>query len=844
MPAGSWCKLQTVIKASLQHFHARILLLTCSKSSRKHLDRYEVIAVLTNIDGLTYVSRKFVLPSRAPQYALARYGCYWDAVNHAVKVELRSTSRKVETTFTPTVLIYATSNQNGHACLPHDLGLTANDASPVPSSPDRDRSTLARIERTIGGLAQPHDADFPPCVLPSPTTACNDGEIAGIATSTTVQADQGCNGLEDSCLESPVKTRERSSSPSSASTHVLEYELDDSLQESPVKAHLIARPGAPTPGRGRTQYLCDSDDDEEGHTLIVADDSRKDDVFGSGEVRMSWYDSYEKLPRLDPGVVDLSVAVDALDLAAEHNTCPVHSCLEWLNLDSREEIRGYVEDIIDRHQHMTHQDMQDWMQEAMEEVGSILLPSPCVHENAAMEIDLDAYFDGQGATDLEDNVSQGNNEQLREGASLCHAPDQTVSITFDHYNWFGDRIPLRSSTPAGVSLLVQLAADRKRPFAEVCRKGVLLAQANKYVDVVDYNGPLSFDELQALRGAAFQDHVTGHAVKITDPEGHFCDPRDGDAALKDFDSIWDHFLVPKTQPTMQRPYLVADLGQDHGQSKGWIVPPPNSTQFFRQRNAKGEVVHWGLAGAEKPSNRCSKLYLTHSLDDELEQPSATPGQIEELSDSSQGSSTSAEEKDADTKYPSESDEASVEEYSPFDPVIPGQQRIYEADPEPEGEISEEEMQRRVNVLLELNKNLEQDPADRKGQQEHSGDSASEYESSDNEGQRSSRATTPPSPAILKPFDHSVYDSSSTFSKICAIEDSTSVPGAVAVKPLDDAVATPIPTESIHQPAQPEPLTEASQSTCTEQPEEQGLSRYAFAYGCLMFGIGIGAAILF
>ncbi|KAL8762815.1 MAG: hypothetical protein Q9184_001250 [Pyrenodesmia sp. 2 TL-2023] len=819
VPAGSWSKLNTVIKPS-----------------RKEIDCYEAVAVLTNIDAIVYVSRKFILPSRVPQYALARYICVWDEVNHAVKVELRQARKSIQNTSMPIIQIYG-SQESEDGKVSSSLAEPAHTGDPV-----KDQSSSTSTGDSSG----------------------DSNATAQIDTSTDAPRVDACFEHDNSIPESPAEAYKiaESSPPKLTSVNDVPSDIGVDPSESPIKPHLLERPGAPTPGRGRTRYLVDNDSDEEDCSLVAVEDPVIDDVFGGDEDSFSCGDSYQKLPRLDPGVVDLSVAVDALDLAAEHNACSVHSRLEWLDLDSREEIRGLVEDIVEEHQQMNHQDMQEWMQEALQEVNTMSLPAPCVQQNLPMEIDLDAYFEGQGATDLEEDFPEGSQEQMQNGASISNVPDQTVSVTFDHYNWFGDRIPFRSSTPAGVSLLVQLAAERKRPFAEVCRKGVLLAQANKCIDVVDYNGPLTFDELQKLRGAAFQDHVTGHAVKITDPQGHFCDPRDGDAVLKDFDSIWDHFLAPKTQPTMQRPYLVADLGQDHGQSKGWIVPPPNFTQFFRQRNVKGEVVHWGLDGVEKPSKRCSKLYLTHSLDDELDHPPACPGQIEELSDSSRGSSISAGKEDAAIEYPSGSDE-SIEEYSPFDPVIPGQQRVYEADSEPQEEISEEEMSRRINALL--GQATEENQV---RQQEHSDDSASDNESSDQDQQRSSRATSPPSPVIPQPFDHSVYDSSSSFSKVCAIDDSTSVPETVDAKPLDDAVATPpsavdfaavydsslsfsnvsvlpdtIPAESLQQLGQPDPVSDSTPSDDGLE-SEGGLSRYAFGFACFMFGLGIGAAIVF
>lgn len=836
-------------------------MLTRSQPSRKELDCYEVVVVLTNIDGLIYASRRFILPSRVPQYSLASYGCVWDEVNLAFKVHLRRSWEKIEKPFVPTVLIDAASKSHGHTSTTYNLGLTSNNSTPSLSTSNADQSVLARIEDTLASLAQPCDAESAASESHSSTPAREDRETAELATPAVVQANNMCKGLVDACLESPIKAQELTPSIASGITLGLHYELDDSLLESPVKAHLIVRPGAPTPGRGRTQYQFDSDEEEGNHTRIIADSSSGDDVFGPGEIRMSWYDSSEVLPRLDASIVDPSVAVDALDLAAEHQTVSglVHSHLEWLSLDSREELFGDIEDIINSYQQMSLSGTRSYLQEAVEKLAEVSIPTIYAPQQTALDLDLDAFFDGQGATDLEGNASEGNHQEFQHRASISCVPDQTMSITFDHYNWFGDRIQFRSSTPASVSLLVQLAAERKKPFAEMCRQGVLLAQANKYIDAIAYRGPFDIDELQGFRGVALQNKVTGYAVKVTDPAGHFCDPRDGDAVLKDFDSIWNRCLIPKTQPAMQRPYLVSDLDQDHGQSRGWVTAPPVVSQSFRQRKST--------------CKRNSKLCIAHSMDEELGQHSDTPGRIEELSDSSRGSSVSTEGEVADSESPVESDESPVEEYSPLDPVIPGQQRVYVADPQPEMDISEEEMQRQVNALLGLDVALERIVEDDQLRHlDHASISTWENDSADSRNRHSSGNTTPPSPDSAKHVEQVLENISSAVSKIFAIHDSTSAPKTTEAESMEKALATSPPPPSVNfnavydsspsfpqvpilpatipakptqQLRQPDPPAETTTpSTCTDdEPEEdqEGLSRYAFAYGCVMFGLGIGIA---
>ncbi|KAL8718800.1 MAG: hypothetical protein Q9225_004110 [Loekoesia sp. 1 TL-2023] len=199
-----------------------------------------------------------------------------------------------------------------------------------------------------------------------------------------------------------------------------------------------------------------------------------------------------------------------------------------------------------------------------------------------------------------------------------------------HYNFFGDVISFRSTTPATVSLFVQMVAPRKPLLHQLSREGVIMSQANKYIDVVAYNGP---EELLSLHGTAFQDQTTGYVVKVNDHRGQFGDLFDGESVIKSFEEIWDHYLIQDWQYTMQWPYKMDYEDQAHCGARDWNINGVAPTEFFRTRNAKGRIVHWDNVEIPKPIQVLSKLKEVQSVDGEdLEDELSRPREIQELSE--------------------------------------------------------------------------------------------------------------------------------------------------------------------------------------------------------------------
>lgn len=808
---------------------------------------------------------------------------------------------------------------------------------------------------------------------PVPEAGGDYGTIIEVGTSTILLEDDTHLQHGDGSAESPVKAHEPAQchTPTLASANDVPSKTDDDLPESPIKPHLIPRPGAPTPGRGRTLYLIDDDSDVGDCSLVVAEDSDVDDVLQVGQGSFTCDDSYDKVPPLDRANLTMSTATNALDLALSNDTSDSHSTIEWLNINSRDDVQHF----IINYYRLSLEDLRDSLEEAIEDVnylaesitaaqeGFAVQPIPSAHGHTqAMDIDLDAVFGGQGATDLGDDdaqfeavsrngendekedlvlpyasdllarraqglrlsefiptgeeainaicaafnhkwfeydlkgaklaaaeaayvrFSQGLDTLKRNGLVSCQGPAESkrmldwsqkerdsvalspydprssklemlryairkpkqsvvssVDPSWQHYNFFGQTVDLRSTTPATVSLLVQLRADpEKLPRNPFSREGVILSQANKYIDPVAYDGPLEF---LSLRGTAFKEQTTGYVLKLNDREGYFGDLFDGETVFKEFEVIRDHFLANDCHITMQRPCLMDYEGQAYCGQRDRDINEPAPTEFFRKRNGEGKIVHWILPKEEKPSERYSKLWMAQSVDDaDFGQPSCPAREQQELSEGPHELSVIAdEEEQADTVllqevqiidnclsksdnfqpvqvgasaakmlgedvpesgYFSEGPEAvdvnvqreaakkDVEEYYPLNPYIPGQQRVYEECESVVEEISEEEIARQISKLLE------QTFGEGEEVQQQSGDSASEKDFSDEDKQRSSRATTPP-------CIHSVAEAK------LAVETAPTSPSAC-------------------EPAAPaEP----------EEEEEEGLSKYAFGYAACMFGIG-------
>ncbi|KAI4144193.1 MAG: hypothetical protein L6R39_004285 [Caloplaca ligustica] len=794
--------------------------------------------------------------------------------------------------------------------------------------------------------------------------------------------------LRTSLEDDPFGEDEDDSTGSPSKPHDMPYEVEDDLHASPVKVHLIQRPGAPTPGRGRTRHLDDSDSDAEGSSLVVAEDSSMDDIFGNEQVSplaeapvlpakdtsFTCDDSYGKLPPLDRANRRVSTIINALDLQNSYKTDDAHSRLEWLNLHSRYEVEGVVAD----YQLLSRKIMASWLEEAIEKVSLVKIPPAPAVQDSATDIDLDSFFDGQGATDLDDDISTGadmleedpvisyatelladrtqqdlpwsrfiptgqkaydailaafnykgwkydlQNAKLaaaevayyyakegldelkdngyasrnypvesdrylewesrqRDSAALLpydprssklemlryaiKKPEQTsvscVQPVWKHYNFLGHTVDLLSSTPATVSLLVQMLANFKPSRYAFSREGVVLSQANKYIDPVAYEGP---EELLSLSGAALREQATGYVFKLTDHEGSFGNPSDGESVLKTFQEIWDHFLANGWHDNMQRPWIMNYEEEAHLGLRDWDINEPAPREFFRKRDERGKIVHWNLPRVKKPGTICSKLWKTHSVDDDLDEIPWPSRQVDGVPEHHHKLSVlDREEEQADPILPqqanfpnnfrvAQSGASAVKmlgenasgpdgfhpvlpqdvEYSPLDPCIPGQQRTYE-DHQQE-EMSDDELSHNVAALLKqagFVDNTQQQPG------------ASSSEEDSDEDKQLSRATTPPSPAAYDsslsfPYtsvvndtppssidwevdDDSVYDASLSFSKIAAI------PNIASVSPIQQLTEAKV---SATTPAEP-----AEEQAESAEPEDESLAKYAFAYGAAMFAIG-------
>lgn len=784
----------------------------------------------------------------------------------------------------------------------HDTTATSSNSSPSTNGSNSDQSARSSA------------------VSSPPTTTCDDDATAELAIPTDALEDETCGELEDDGMHSPLKGHEGLPLCASTPAHDTEHDLDESYFESPVKAHLLVRPGAPTPGRGRTQYLSGSDSDEDDRLYVVVEDSVIDDVFGSSKQSLTWDDSYDKFPSLDRASLIPSTNAKALDLALEYDTpkitCNMQTNLDWLHLDSRDDI----DEIIISYLQLSRPGMHEYLQEAIEEVESLIVPSASAPQFSAMDINLDDFFGGQGATDLAEDDFQTetvpyNSEEEKkivamsqasdllalraqglplsefiptgqqayntllavfhrktlegfeynlEGAKIAAAdvayfhlsqgldtlkrngivtrqypsaskrmPDWTerehdsaILLPYDpqcckmkmlrytiakpkqstvscvdpawrHFNFFGHTVDLRSITPATVSLFVQLLAHDKPWREELSRVGVLLSQANKYIDPVVYDGP---EELLSLHGTAFKDQTTGYVSKLNSREGFFGDLFDGETIIKGYLDICDYFLANRYHNDMQRPCIMDYEEQAYKGDRDSVISAPAPREFFRKRDAQGKIVHWNLPGLKKPATICSKLWVARSVDDEdFDGPPWPLREVRALLEAPHKPSEIVEEEPVIC-------DSDVEEYSPLNPTIPGMQRTYE-EWEPE-EMSEEEVDRQFAALIKQAAAGQDNEA-----QPQSGDSSSVQDS--DEGTNSlSWATTPPPPIVSesKPSSSNVYDSALSFSKISVIND------------------TP--------PCAPTTTTES-----TESDETEGLSKYAFAYGAFMIGIGIGAATL-
>ncbi|KAL8861649.1 MAG: hypothetical protein Q9178_001850 [Gyalolechia marmorata] len=236
-----------------------------------------------------------------------------------------------------------------------------------------------------------------------------------------------------------------------------------------------------------------------------------------------------------------------------------------------------------------------------------------------MDIDLDSFFGGQAATDLDDVASSTTKpaEEVRdEFTTQAHNEESIEDLgnpNFKHYNYFRERVPHRSDTPATVSLFAQLAWSRKVTHDPMSRIGVIMSQANKYVDPVVYTGPT---ELLKLEGTEFKERVTGYVTKVRDSDGWF-GPIDGETTIMDVNEINEDFCADdESSYNAQRPYFVnkdRDVGELVINAPGYR--PPKYSQWKRDEN--GKIVRWDGINVAKPIYRPSRLsQITNAINQE------------------------------------------------------------------------------------------------------------------------------------------------------------------------------------------------------------------------------------
>ncbi|KAL8630172.1 hypothetical protein Q9189_004093 [Teloschistes chrysophthalmus] len=254
------------------------------------------------------------------------------------------------------------------------------------------------------------------------------------------------------------------------------------------------------------------------------------------------------------------------------------------------------------------------------------------------------------------------------GIAMAHKSKRSQEKTrfdhFEHYNFLGNRVSLRSETPAAVSLYVQMSCRRKVARDPLSREGVILSQATKYIDPVAYDGP---QEHLLVEGNACRDRVTGYAVKLNDPEGTFGDVFDGETAIISQGAICQFHLADQWQhDRMQHPYIMN--AKEHAFSgRGDLII--NAPEYCLPKDSSyrcdtaGRMILWNDGVTPKPAYIPSKLsrveiiaYEADEVDTSGPVPSIGPLKIiHEM-----------EEQEIMTDMTEQTDE----EYSPFNPSIP------------------------------------------------------------------------------------------------------------------------------------------------------------------------------
>ena len=677
---------------------------------------------------------------------------------------------------------------------------------------------------------------------------------------------------DESLLDTPVKPDElsRPSAPTPARARRIQDPYDESMFESPVKASDIGRPNAPSSAHGETYHML-LNDNQDDNSSVVTECSGVDDVFGVREAVFTCEEKPSKhvLP-LDCANITLIKSVDALDLHLYKDTVDTHTNIDWLHLF----LKPGDEEIISDYNQLSLKSMLEFLEDAIKTVGCFTIPSPGAlaitrpeHHTSTkkgtqnMETDLDAFFGGQGVTDLgEDNsidssvsgeFTRTSQIKINEEESLEHeVPDhvaEAISYASDLLCCKTRGLPLSQFIPKDDQADYAIQWFFKNNGLEYTRTGARLAASmaayfyfSQGLDTLKRNG---FASRQYPKAAGYlQDWFflqPNSAGKLP------YDPR-----------------PPRTTPTdenideSEKSRTPADDHHDNF-PRIMIRKPTAPRTFYMKLNPEGFFEHWDSIETSRRIKPLPRLSVTQSVDDSEFEPCTSsddakvadmyelsviseeeegetvrqpvtndpdPAQSDTMTDTvwkaeELDSGYTSEDHDIDDLEPtSKPDEIIDADFLSRGPITPGLHVAYE-DWQPVGVSQNRSRYIDEHPNRSIGNNdtaLVEEIHDSGNEHSESEDSSSEEDSDEEKQRQSSRETTPPTP-------HTKF-SLLSMSPISVNFD---------CPPYTADAAEPQPQEK--KPADPEPIVA---ETTAPKPADEGLSKYAPTYATILVSIGV------
>lgn len=453
-----------------------------------------------------------------------------------------------------------------------------------------------------------------------------------------------------------------------------------------------------------------------------------------------------------------------------------------------------------------------------------------------------------------------------------------------HLNYLGQEVLIPSSTSAAISLFVQLVAARKYPFHPCSREGVILAQANRYLDAVAYNGPLNFEGLQSLQAAHFEDQIAGDVLKVNDHQNSFGNSYDESYVIMDFDDICDRYLIGDRYPSLQRPYQFNYVEHPFTTPKTTSLLLRAPTTFYTKCSPEGLVQHTIIIGGKEAESfrSFSPLWMIESVDeqsqdvacgffgtdisikkDELsalieedEKEDDPPASVNELVQTNPSSAEPIAEEinDPDNNFEDTAEqerdeqfkpEVENEEYSPLNPIIPGLRAAHE-DWHPEEMAEDQALRHLDDLLLRAFGDLDASAMD--------GD---DMKASHEVPPVKDSKSAPDHHCFIDEHDHineddnqlqsgdSSSEKDSDEEKQCSSRATTppspvaSTSSSLSLSPVSTTYeCSPCIVGAIEKGANPGPIDEPMVPGSIKEPAEKDLSKYASTYAAIVIGAGI------